>query len=196
MAGFAPAAAVSAIFRQGSRLILPKPSSSAEPVVLPASVCIRCGEPANGKPVNKMYYWHHPALYLVILVGLLIYVIVALVVRKSMKVSVPLCARHAQRRSTAVTLAWVLPLVGLADVFILPPLKVQGTWVALICAVFMLTGFIIWAIVANPVRPRKIDQFHGEFTGFCETFLQQFPEGIPQAMGMPGQVLAPPPMPR
>jgi hypothetical protein len=192
MAGFAPAAAASAVFRQGSRLILPRPASG-EAVVLPGSLCIRCGQPANGKPVSKMYYWHHPAIYLVILAGVLIYVIVAMVVRKGMKVTVPLCAQHAQRRSVGVTLAWVLPLVGMADAIILPQFNVDGVVVALISVALVLTGIVVWAIVASPIRPRKIDQLYGEFTGFCEQFLQQFPEGMaPQPAIMAGQVPPPP----
>jgi hypothetical protein len=126
----------------------------------------------------------------------LIYVIVAVIVRKSMKVSVPLCAQHAQRRSTAVTLAWVLPLIGLVDVFVLPRFHVDGGLVALITIVLIFTGIIIWAVVGLPIRPKRIDQYRGEFSGFCETFLQQFPEAVPQVAAVPPQGPPPPPLPR
>lgn len=187
-----------AITRRGSRLIVPVPPPG-QSAVLPAVTCIRCGAPAEGKPLTKTYFWHHPALYLIILAGVLIYLIVAVIVRKSIKVAVPLCAQHRQRRSIGVTLAWVLPVIGIADAFILPQFNVDTGIVVLVVTVLILAGIVIWAVVGSPIRPRKIDQFCGEFTGFCETYLQQFPEFVaPQPMAVPasGQLPPPPPAPR
>jgi hypothetical protein len=196
MAGFAPAVPLAPITRRESRLIIPAPPRG-QSAVLPPALCIRCGAPADGKAITKTYSWHHPALYLLLLGPILIYLIVAMVVRKSIKVTVPICAQHRQRRSIAVTLSWVLPLVGIADAIILPQFNVDTGIVALICAVLILAGIVIWAVVAMPIRPKKIDQFHGEFTGFCETFLEQFPEfGAQQPMAAPGQFPPPPPITR
>jgi hypothetical protein len=186
------------ISRRGSKLIIPAPPPSQAAILPPP--CIRCGAPADGKPVEKTLYWHHPAIYLAILAGVLIYVILAMVLRKGIRVRVPLCAHHAKRRSTAITLAWVLPLVGIADAFILPRFNVDGGLVALITTVLILTGIVIWAVVANPIRPSKIDQFQGEFTGFCPAYLQQFPEWVQSVATVPAQQLptsqqVPPPPP-
>jgi hypothetical protein len=173
MASYVPAPAAYPIARDGQRLIIAAPLPG-QPVPLPPP-CVKCGAPANGKPVDKRFYWHHPALYLLILAGVLIYAIVATIVRKSMRLQVPLCAQHAQRRSLAVTLSWVIPLVGIADAFILPNLGVDGGVVALITGVFIVTGLVIWAIVGYPLKPKSIDESRGVFTGFCEAYLQQFP---------------------
>jgi len=171
----ASAPAIYAIVRDGNRLLVPNPPRN-QVVPLPPP-CIKCGAPANGKPVNKTFYWHHPALYLLVLAGVLVYLLVAVIVRKSMRMSVPLCARHAQRRSTAVTLAWVIPLVGVADAFILPRFGIDGGVVALITLLLVVTGVVIWAIVDYPIRPKSIDQYRGVFTGCAEAYLQQFPPG-------------------
>jgi len=189
MATFAPSPYP--IVRQGLALIIPV-AGPGQAAVLPPQ-CIKCGAPADGKPVERTYYWHQPALYLLILAGLLIYAVVALVVRKGMKVRVSLCVRHAQRRSIGVTLAWVLPVVGIADAFILPQLNVDGGVVALIAVVLIFTGLVIWAVVGNPIRPKSIDQYRGVFTGFCENFLEQFQETVAQAPAGPPQVPPPPP---
>ena len=139
-------------------------------------MCVKCGQPATDKPVVKTFSWHHPGFYLLILVGVLIYVIVALVVRKTVKVAVPLCARHRQRRSLWVTLAWVLPLIGIADAFILPSLlNLDPGWIVLLVAGLILAGLIIWMVVGNPIRPQSIDNFSAEFSGFCDPFVEQFP---------------------
>jgi hypothetical protein len=161
------------IVRSGSNLFMALPLPR-NPVYLPPS-CVKCGAPATGKPVEKNFYWHHPAIYLVILISPLVYVIVAFAVRKTVRVAVPLCAEHARKRGICVTLAWVLPLVGVADAFILPRFNVDPALIAAVAVLLVLSGAVIWAVVSNPIRPRSIDAFRAEFSGFCEVFLEQFP---------------------
>ncbi len=172
MATYNPAPVVYHGVREGERLTIPVPPAGQAAQLPP--VCVKCGAPATNKPLQKTFYWHQPALYLIIILSPLIYVIVAMIVRKSIKVAVPLCFEHAKRRGIAVTVAWVLPLVGIADAFILPSVGVNGGIVALITASFLLAGIVIWAIVSNPIKPRSIDKFSGVFTGCCEIFLRQF----------------------
>lgn len=174
MASYVSAPATCPIMREGNRLVVL--NMPGQIVQLPPP-CVKCGAPANGKPVKKTFSWHHPALYLLALAGLLLYVIVAAIVRKSIRLSVPLCAHHAQRRSTAVTLAWVIPVVGVADTFILPKFGMDTGVVALITVVLVVTGIVIWAIVDYPIRPKSIDQNWAVFTGCDEAYLQQFPPG-------------------
>lgn len=174
MASYVPAPATYPILRDGNKLIVPV--IAGQMVALPPP-CVKCGAPANGKPVKKTFSWHHPTLYLLLLLALFLYLIIAVFTRKSMRMSVPLCAHHTQRRSTAVTLAWVIPLVGIADAFILPRFGVDGGVVALITIAFVLTGIVIWAVVDYPIRPKSIDGYRGVFTGCCEAYLQQFPPG-------------------
>jgi hypothetical protein len=132
-----------------------------------------------------------PALY-VLLLSPIIYVIVALIVRKTMKVRVPLCALHAKRRSTAVTLSWVLPLIGIADIFVLASLNVDGVLIALISTVLILSGLVFWAVVGYPIRPVLIESTHGEFTGVCAIFLEHLPEAALPGPAVPQQAVPPP----
>lgn len=193
MASSTPAPVVYSGVRQGSQLILPN-SGPAQAAVLPP-FCVRCNAPSNGKPITKTLYWHHPALYLLILAGALVYVIVALIIRKTMKVQVPLCAHHAQRRGTAVMLSWLMPLIGIADVIVLPTIGVNTGFAVLLMFALVLAGLITWAIVATPIRPKLIDQYRGIFTGFCAEFLQRFPDVASQSVAaVPNQPLPPPPI--
>jgi hypothetical protein len=103
-----------------------------------------------------------------------------------------------QRRKTAVTLAWILPLVGIADAFILPRFNVDPGIVVLVTCAFLFAGLVIWAVVGSPIRPKSIDKYYGEFSGFCETFLQQFPQGTaqpPALVPQQSQQFPPPPPP-
>ena len=189
MAGFAPAVAPT-IARHGSKLVVPVPLPGQWAVLPP--LCVRCGAPAGPKAVKKAFYWHHPALY-ILLLSPIIYVIVALIVRKTIRVQVPLCPAHAQRRSTAVTLAWALPLIGVADIFVLPRFNVDLGIAAFLAVILFLAGLVTWAVVSNPIRPTSIDNYYGEFSGCCEVFLQQFPQATPAPV-MVQQ--SPPPPPR
>jgi hypothetical protein len=173
MATFIPEPNAPQIVRSGSHVFIALPPEG-QAVYLPP-FCVKCGQPASGNPIVKRFSWHHPAVYLLILVALLIYVIVALIVRKTIRVGVPLCAQHAQRRSLWITLAWVLPLIGIADAFVLPRFTVDPDWIVLLVVAFILAGLVIWAVVGNPIRPRSIDNFSAEFSGFCEPFLEQIP---------------------
>jgi hypothetical protein len=192
MAGFAPAPAarVVPIMRQGRKLIIPAPLPGQAAVLPP--LCVKCGAPADGKAVDKIFSWHHPGLY-VLLLSPIIYVIVALIVRKTMRLRVPLCALHAKRRSAAVTLSWVLPLAGIADIFVLMSLNVDQGVIALISIVLMVSGLVIWVVVGYPIRPVLIDSTRGEFTGVCTTFLDQLPEAALLGPAPQQQLAVPPP---
>lgn len=177
MASYTPAPISYPILRDRKKLIVPVAPLN-QMVTLPPP-CVKCGSPANDEPVIKTFSWHHPALYLLILLGILpgaiIYALVASSVRKKIYLSVPLCPRHIKRRKLALTLAWVLPVVGLADAFILPRLGMELGRACGIAVWFVIAGAVIWGIVTDPIRPRYIDQYRSEFTGLCEAYLQQFP---------------------
>ena len=68
--------------------------------------CVVCNQPANGYRVTKTLYWHPPAVYFAILAGVLIYAIIALIVRKEASVSFGLCPEHKKRRHTGFAIAW------------------------------------------------------------------------------------------
>ena len=39
--------------------------------------CVKSNQPAEGRRLRRNLYWHHPAIYLTILISLLIYIICA-----------------------------------------------------------------------------------------------------------------------
>src|SRR5687767_13019351 len=65
-----------AAWRQGDLLVVRKGAR------LPHA-CVKCGLPGDGRPLRRTYYWHEPWVYITILAGLLVYVIIALVLRQS-----------------------------------------------------------------------------------------------------------------
>jgi hypothetical protein len=166
MAFSAPALAFAS--RRGKELIVPRSGS------LPAT-CIKCGASAD-KPWRKKFYWHTPWLYLMIIFpGLLIYVIVALIVRKKMELNLPLCERHHGDRKRyrllgAVMLAGFVP----AGLFLGKIGSETLGWVTG-CAMFA-AAIVFYALCGLGVRPTKIDENGGIFRGAGPVFLDALPE--------------------
>lgn len=44
--------------------------------------CIKCNAPADMPSRRYIFHWHHPVIYLALLMGVLPYVILAIVLRK------------------------------------------------------------------------------------------------------------------
>ena len=128
--------------------------------------CLRCNEPATVR-LRKTLYWHHPALYLLILAGLLLYAIVALIVRKKLPSEWPLCGRHAGRRRWGIALTWI----GLLGIFLFPwGLAFAGEALGAkdafgLLAVFSFPLALIMMFVGlylqTVLRPTKIDDHYG-----------------------------------
>src|SRR5579862_1250440 len=102
---FAQAAAN--VWREGNKLVVPRAWA------LPAR-CVKCNAPADPRyTLDKTLYWHHPLIYLLILPGVLIYAIVAIILRKSARVQIGLCTFHGHRRRMRILIGWLMALFGI-----------------------------------------------------------------------------------
>ena len=70
--------------------------------------CVKCNEAAEEPTKTRTLYWHHPGFYVVLLINIIAYVIVALIARKKAKLSPGLCARHKQKRVLGLWTGWGL----------------------------------------------------------------------------------------
>lgn len=154
--------------RRGKELIVPRAAS------LPA-LCVKCGATAT-RPWRKKFYWHNPLLYLMIFFpGLLIYVIVALIVRKKMELNVPICdAHHADRRRYNL-------IATLMIVLCIPAGVILGNYgsqaLGWITGLLMFIAFVVFYVMAGlGFAPKKIDDYGGVFRGACTAFLDQIPQ--------------------
>jgi hypothetical protein len=108
--------------------------------------------------------------------GLLIYVIVALIVRKTAKIEVPLCDEHRARRSNGILIAWVLSLAGIALCF--APAFSSESWVGLcilVGIIMLLTGLIYGSLRSQVVAPQKIDDTHVWLRHVSPLYLAELP---------------------
>ena len=98
--------------------------------------CIRCNEPAVQPMKTHKLSWHHGGWYLLILVNILIYVIVALIVRKRAQVTYGLCAQHHKRRRLFSAIGWIGFFLGCAAIAVDPLFGMIMAVVAILVGVF------------------------------------------------------------
>jgi hypothetical protein len=140
--------------------------------------CIKCDQPTGRKLIKRKLYWHHPALYLTILAGLLIYIVIALIIRQKAVVHLPVCTHHRRVKfikTLSVTGGCMLG-IGLC---ILPAVFAHNDELAglsIITGILVFFGSLITAALIVPyIRPRQIDGQTVRFKGCCESFLAHYP---------------------
>ncbi len=135
--------------------------------------CVKCNAPANGVRLKRSLSWHHPVLYLLIFVGVLIYVILAAVLGKRATIYIGLCAEHFQRRRKKIALGWILLAGGL----IFAPAAFANDYPLMGALGLMVFLFaLIWLIVVSRVvTPKKIDDRLVWLNGTNTAYLSQLP---------------------
>lgn len=153
-------------WREGPVLVL------APDAALPPR-CVRCNEPAEEPTRSRKVYWHSPWIYLLIVVNLLIYIVVALIARKRAVVAPGLCGVHKKRRRIGIGIAWALLLGGIAVVFVG---AVRGGPDGAVAGVLLI---LVAAIVSTRVTPilraRRIDAQYVRLKGCGAAFLDSLP---------------------
>jgi hypothetical protein len=169
---FPPAAHnLNTIWRNNSTLVMTKEA------LLP-NRCIKCNAPADERLQRKLT-WHHPALYLLILVSVLVYAIVAMVVRKTATIKVALCEDHVSSRRRNMLITWALAF-GCVASFVGAGV-LEDTTLAMLGAGLLFACAIYGVVTLRLVAPSKIDNYFVWLKGVDTNYLQQFPEWHGQA---------------
>jgi hypothetical protein len=155
------------VWRDGKWLVMDRNAS------LPHR-CVKCNAPAEEPTKPRKLYWHHPAIYLLILFQIIIYLIVALITRKQIEVQPGLCAEHKGKRRAAL----YVMLCGFAASILLPVATSYTVddadaigWTVLL-SVLMFLGFAIYGIyAARIVYAKRIDDDEARLGGCGEEYL-------------------------
>ncbi|WP_257388845.1 hypothetical protein [Tahibacter caeni] len=155
------------VWRAGDRAVF-RPGDDLPPR------CVKCNADAEQPVKERAMHWHTPWLYLLLLVSILIYVIVALIVRKSAKVSPGLCAEHRLARRNIILGSWLAALAGMG----LMALSIDRSSgpLALLAAAVMLGSLIFGMVKGRIVYPTHIDAQRIELKGCGEAFLASLPQ--------------------
>lgn len=161
---------VHGVWRSGKRMVM------AEDAELPDR-CVKTDQPADGEWADIRLQWHHPALYLVLLVNLIVYIIVAylastrVIVHVGITLPVLASARRARRLTWALLLAG-FALCTVAAVTSFPLLLWPGgALMVLSIPVFFLRGRLIWAT--------RIEHGYVWIAGVHPDYLARLPEWAP-----------------
>lgn len=139
--------------------------------------CVKCNEPSS-TTVKKTFYWHHPAVYLSVLISILIYIILALVLRKSMTLEFGLCSECAAKRSRNIWIGVGLMLFGVAS-FIFGIAMIDHGGLAHLGIWPGLLAFLVGAIVMNSasyvLAAKEIDERFAKLKKAGSRFLDSLP---------------------
>jgi len=131
--------------------------------------CIVCNAPAAEPIKSKKLYWHSPWFYLLILVNILVYVIVGLAVRKTVRVSPGLCEFHGARRRRRMLALAGGGIASLVAGGMLLQREIAGGAAGLFTLAFIL--LVVAAFAGRKVYPRQITKEFARLGGCKEPFL-------------------------
>jgi len=132
--------------------------------------CVKCNAPANGYQLKRKLSWHHPAYYVIIVIcNILIYVVVALIVRKTAEYRVGVCPIHRSKRRNAILIGWGGFLLG---TFALVGAAMEESGILAIAGLVLLVAGIIYGIVGSQIiSPKRIDESYAWLQGAGSEFL-------------------------
>jgi hypothetical protein len=143
--------------------------------------CVKCGCLASEAPLKRNFSWHPQWYAVLIFLGLLPFLILALVGSKRMVVQIPLCSKHLERYK-GLRLASILLLLGG-----IPEMIAAGTWLpenyqglgVLAGFLALLAGLFCLSFYLAVLRPKYIDKNFGYFRNAHANFLSLLPP-LPQ----------------
>ena len=135
--------------------------------------CIKCNGAVTGKLIPRTFYWHSEWVY-ILLLSPLIYLIVSLFVRKSAKVSVPICEEHRQQRRIAIGISWLLLLIGIGSIIL--GISIDSAVLYGLAIVSVLVSIVLGLWKGTLVSPRKIDTQYVWIRGSCKEYRALLPE--------------------
>lgn len=141
--------------------------------------CVKCNDAAEEPTKTRTLYWHHPGFYVVLLINIFAYIIVALIARKKAKVSPGLCARHKSKRRLGLWIGWGGFILGCIAIGAAAGNNQPGA--ALLLLLATLGAIIAGIIVSRVVYANRIDDRYVRIKGCGEAFLAELPEFRPGA---------------
>ncbi len=136
--------------------------------------CVKCNAPANPPQLKRTVYWHHPLVYLALVGRIILYVIVAMIVRKRSTVIFSVCPEHRAKRRNAIIVSWLLVVGGIAAT--IAGFANESGWIGGIGGVAFLGGVIYGIVKGRLVYATKIDKEHLWLGGCGKNFLAELPE--------------------
>jgi hypothetical protein len=140
---------------------------------LPAR-CVKCNGEVDEPTKLRTVYWHHGAIYLLLLVNLLIFLIVALAVRKKAVIAPGMCLEHKRSRRNAILYAWLGILFAFVTPFVFASSEYLGM-VVMFSVVVFVTVIVYGMTKGRIVYAKRIDKDEVRLGGCGEEYLDSLP---------------------
>ncbi len=142
--------------------------------------CIKSNE-ATQERLKRSLYWHHPGFYLLILFNLIVYAVVALIIRKSAVLQIPLSAPFKRRRIRNMLIAWTSVLLAIGCFVVAISIldgrsqNPMGTVLLIAFPFLLIFGTFFGLYGCRVVYAKKIDDHFVWLGGVSKEFQQSFP---------------------
>jgi hypothetical protein len=152
----------------GSSVIVPKTFEFPQ-------VCLFTGATENLVKVRKQLAWHHPAVFLAILPGLLIYVILALILRKTATIEFYMSRQERTRRRWWHLANWGVFLMTFVSLIAAGGYEIN--WAIYLAPVFFVATFVIYLLKVRLLYAKKIDDSRATVGGISPMVFSQLVPG-------------------
>ena len=157
------------LWRRGNVLVMHKMAPLPD-------ICLKSNQPAQRR-LKRTMYWHHPAIYIAVLISPLIYIILALCLQKNATIHIGLTDEWYVRRRTRMLIAWSTVLIGglLFALGIMIGDQSEGAAVGLVLSGLLLplAGLIYGLIACRLVSPERITDQYVFIKGVHPDFLNR-----------------------
>jgi hypothetical protein len=159
--------AIDGVWRSGKRLVVRVGAQ------LPDR-CVKTNEPVNGQWVELRLSWHHPVLYLVLFVNIIVYLIVANFLSKSVTLKVGISDRALASRRNAIAITWALVVGGVALVVAGSLNQSAVPFLMGLLAMPFAAAVYLWGV--KLVTPTRIEDGYVWIAGVHPDYLALLPE--------------------
>jgi hypothetical protein len=136
--------------------------------------CVKCNEPADEPTKTRTVYWYSPWLLLLILLSIIIFAIVAMIVRKHAVVSPGLCADHKKRRRNVIAGAWIGVLAGILLIY--AGISTSSAAQSATGMLALLISIVMGIVMGRIVHAARIDNEYVRLKGCGKPFLETLPD--------------------
>jgi hypothetical protein len=157
------------VWQNGKKLVMHKQAQ------LPDR-CIKCNAPTHGAYLLRKLSWMHQgwsALVLLGLLGWIIFAILSLTIKKKAVVDLGLCEQHLSSRRTNMIIGWAITIVGIG-LFALA-ISTEAPLMILLGIVMFFAGLIIASLATKVVTVVKMDDNYIWLTRINKDYLSNFP---------------------
>jgi hypothetical protein len=136
--------------------------------------CVRCNRPTT-YVLRRDLYWHHPGLYVLFFLGIVLYALAATFMRRHVVLHVGLCSDHRAARLASIGITWALVCGGLGLCAVVWP-ATEVDAVAAIGLTMFSAGVFYGFFAGRVLRARWIDDEYVWIAGAGAAFRDSLPE--------------------